>query len=80
MPKSAPTGRAFSPAHAPPDQWQLRNWCHERCGEWTPLQNGRERINIEELAVNVGRSPEDAARIADEAREANLLTRAFALA
>lgn len=66
--------------HGDKDQWQLRNWCHERCGEWTPLQNGRERINIEELAVNVGRSPEDAARIADEAREANLLAGAFALA
>lgn len=27
--------------HGEKDQWQLRDWCHERCGEWTPLQNGR---------------------------------------
>ena len=64
--------------HGGKDQWQLRDWCHERCGEWTPLQKWRERINIEELAVNAGRSQEDAARIADEGREAYLLSRAFA--
>ena len=66
--------------HGEKDQWQLRDWCHERCGEWTPLQNGRERISVRELAVNVGRNPEDAARIVDEAAEANLIARAFALA
>lgn len=66
--------------HGAKDQWQLRDWCHERCGEWTPLQNGRERISIEELAVNVGRSTQEAARIADEAREASLIGRAFACA
>ncbi len=66
--------------HGGKDQWQLRDWCHERCGEWTPLQNGRERISIREMAVNVGRNPEEAARIADEACEANLIARAFALA
>lgn len=66
--------------HGAKDQWQLRDWCHEQCGEWTPLQNGRERISLEELAVNVRRSAPEAARIADEAREANLIARAFSLA
>lgn len=64
--------------HGARDQWQLRDWCHERCGEWTPLANGRERIDIRHLAENVGRSTEDAAGIAEEAREANLLAVAFA--
>lgn len=66
--------------HGAKDQWQLRDWCHERCGEWAPLQTGRERISIEDLAVNVGRSPEEATRMADEARETNLIARAFSLA
>jgi len=66
--------------HGAKDQWQLRDWCHERCGEWTPLQNGRERIDIEELAVNAGHSQREALRIADGARETNLLARAFAQA
>ena len=66
--------------HGGKNQWQLRDWCHERCAEWTPLQNGRERINVEELALNTGRSEKDAHRIAHEARETNLLARAFAQA
>jgi uncharacterized phage-associated protein len=64
--------------HGDKDQWQLRDWCHQRCGEWTPLQDGRERIDIRELAENVGRSKYDADRIAEEACEANLLALAFA--
>lgn len=66
--------------HGGKTQWQLRDWCHERCAEWTPLQNGREHISIEELALNTGRSEKDAHRIAHEARETNLLARAFAQA
>lgn len=66
--------------HGARDQWQLRDWCHEHCGEWTPLQNGRERISIAELAINVGRTPQEAERLADEAREEFLIARAFALA
>ncbi len=66
--------------HGDKDQWQLRDWCHQRCGEWTPLQDGRERIDIRELAENVGRSKYDADRIAEEACEANLLALAFARA
>lgn len=64
--------------HGGKSQWQLRDWCHERCAEWTPLQNGRERIDIEELATNAGHSEKSARRIAHEARESNLLARAFA--
>jgi uncharacterized phage-associated protein len=63
--------------HGAKDQWQIRNWCHQNCGEWTPLEAGRERIMVEEIAANVGKSAAEVKRIAEEAAESNLLTRAF---
>lgn len=63
--------------HGSKDQWQLRDWCHERCGEWTPLQEGRERIDLEELARNVGKTEEQIKRIREEAAESNLLAQFF---
>jgi uncharacterized phage-associated protein len=66
--------------HGMKTQWQLRDWCHERCAEWTPLTNGRESIAIENIAESLGCSDEEIARIKDEALEANLLAAAFAQA
>ena len=63
--------------HGQKDQWQIRDWCHQNCGEWTPLQAGRERIQVEEIAVNVGKSESEARRISEEANEANLLSSVF---
>lgn len=59
--------------HGTKDQWQLRDWCHEHCGEWSPLQEGRERIDLEKVAVNVGKSDDEVRRIREEAAETNLL-------
>ena len=64
-------------AHGEKDQWAIRDWCHKNCGEWTPLQNGRENIQVEEIASNVGKTDSEVQRISDEARESNLLTAAF---
>ncbi len=66
-------------SHGAMNQWQLRDWCHQHCGEWTPLQTGRELISVEELAFHAGCSREEASRIADEARESNLIAAALAL-
>jgi len=63
--------------HGQKDQWQIREWCHQNCGEWTPLQAGRERIQVEEIAINVGKSESEARRISEEARESNLLSSVF---
>lgn len=63
--------------HGAKDQWQIRDWCHQNCGEWTPLEAGRERIMVEEIAVNVGKSEAEVKRITEEAAESNLLNRAF---
>lgn len=65
--------------HGGKDQWQIRDWCHQNCGEWTPLAAGHERIRIEDVAVNVGKSEAEVRRISEEARESNLLSSAFAV-
>lgn len=65
--------------HGAKDQWQLREWCHEHCGEWTPLERGRDRIHVENMARAVGKSDEQIRRISEGARELNLLDAAFCL-
>lgn len=59
--------------HGKKNQWELRDWCHEHCPEWSPLQEGRERIDIETLALNLGKREEEVRRIREEAIESNLL-------
>jgi uncharacterized phage-associated protein len=63
--------------HGGKDQWAIRDWCHQHCGEWTPLQSGRSSIMLEEIARNVGKSEIEVRRISEEAEESNLLNRAF---
>jgi uncharacterized phage-associated protein len=63
--------------HGQKDQWQIRDWCHQNCGEWTPLQAGREKIQVEDIAVNVGKSEAEVKRISEEATESNLLSAVF---
>jgi hypothetical protein len=43
--------------HQKHDQWAMRDWCHVHCGEWLPLQEGREHISLAKLAEEVGRDP-----------------------
>jgi uncharacterized phage-associated protein len=63
--------------HGDKDQWQLRDWCHERCEEWTPLEQGRDRITIEKLARALGKSDQQIERLNEEAAELNFLTDVF---
>jgi uncharacterized phage-associated protein len=63
--------------HGAKDQWALRDWCHQNCGEWAPLESGRERIHIEQIAQNVGKSDSEVRQISEEAMESNLLTSVF---
>src|SRR5262249_55627046 len=63
--------------HGSKDQWQLRNWCHEHCDEWTPLEQGRERIALDRIARAVGKTDEQIARLTEEAEELRFLSSAF---
>jgi hypothetical protein len=59
--------------HGAKDQWEIRDWCHQNCGEWTPLDSGSESILVEEIAENVGKSKAEVKRLCEEAAESNLL-------
>jgi len=63
--------------HGAKDQWQLRGWCHEHCEEWTPLEEGRERIPLERVARAVGKTDEQVARLTEEAAELSFLSAAL---
>jgi hypothetical protein len=63
--------------HGAKDQWEIRDWCHQHCGEWNPLQAGESSITVEEIATNVGKSEADVRRISEEAVESNLLNTVF---
>jgi len=65
--------------HGGMDQWQLREWCHLNCGEWTPMHGGRNTISVEEIAKNVGKSDAETQQIVEEAEESNLLGSVFSM-
>jgi uncharacterized phage-associated protein len=66
--------------HGAKDQWQLRDWCHEHCAEWTPLAQGHDRIPVERMAEAVGKTEDQIRHLAESAAELNLLDAAFARA
>jgi uncharacterized phage-associated protein len=52
------------------DQWALSDFCHQHCGEWLPLEQGREAISLAKLAEEVGRDPLE---VIENAAEQNFL-------
>ena len=66
--------------HGGKDQWQLVEWCHAHCGEWTPLARGCAPIAVERIGQALGKPPEVVSKLAREAAELNLLDEIFATA
>ncbi len=66
--------------HGRRDQWQLVDWCHAHCGEWTPLARGCAPIAVERMGQALGKPPEAVARLVREAAELNQLDEIFATA
>lgn len=66
--------------HGSKDQWQLVEWCHTHCGEWTPLARGCAPIAVERIAQALGKPPEVVQKLAREAAELNQLDEIFASA
>ena len=64
--------------HGPRHQWELVDWCHRHCGEWTPLARGCAPIAVERMGQALGKSPDDVQRLAREAAELNMLDEIFA--
>jgi uncharacterized phage-associated protein len=63
--------------HGSKDQWQLRDWCHGHCGEWTPLTRGCAPIAVERIAQALGKPPEQVRKLSREAAELNQLDEIF---
>jgi uncharacterized phage-associated protein len=66
--------------HGGRDQWQLVEWCHAHCGEWTPQARGCAPISVERIAQALGKPPELVQKLAREAAELNQLDEIFAAA
>ncbi len=64
--------------HGGKDQWQLVDWCHNHCGEWTPQARGCAPIAVERIAQALGKPPEIVQKLAREAAELNMLDEIFA--
>ena len=64
--------------HGQKDQWQMRDWCHKNCAEWTSLEQGRDRIPLERIALAVGKNSEQIRRLSENAEELNFLASEFA--
>ena len=63
--------------HGNKDQWQLREWSHERCEEWTPMARGRDRIPLAKMARAVGLNDEQIRQIEQDAEELNFVDAAL---
>ena len=59
------------------DQWQLREWSHERCEECTPLARGRDRISLAKMARAVGLNDAQIQQIEQDAEELNFVEAAL---
>lgn len=64
--------------HGARDQWQLVEWCHTHCPEWTPITRGCAPIPVERIAIALGKEPKEVLRLRQEAAELNLLDEIFA--
>ena len=65
-------------SHEHQSQWQLVDWCHEHCKEWTSVSSGKARISVEQIAEALGKDSNEIARVSREARELNRLNELFA--
>ena len=64
--------------HGGKSQWQLVDWCHDHCKEWTPVSGGRSPISVEQIGEALGKAGDEIAWLTREARELNRLNEIFA--
>jgi hypothetical protein len=66
--------------HGHRDQWALVKWCHKHCKEWTPLDEGRALIRLEDIGRAVGKTEKQRQRLKERADADAQLDRIFAAA
>jgi uncharacterized phage-associated protein len=59
--------------HGSKTQWELRDWCHDHCPEWTELDEGHCVITTTEIGRAVGKSEEEIREVVVNAREASFI-------
>ncbi len=64
--------------HGGKNQWELVDWCHAQCREWTPVSAGQAPISIEQIGAALGKDAAAQAWLTREARELNRLNEIFA--
>ncbi len=64
--------------HGGKTQWQLVDWCHDHCKEWTPVSSGKSPISVERIGEALGKAGDEIAWLTREARELNRLNEIFA--
>lgn len=67
-------------AHGHRDQWSLVKWCHKHCKEWTPLEEGRVIIPLDDIGEAVGKTAKQRRRLKDRVSADAQLNRLFATA
>lgn len=77
--RSAPA-RSERRAHGTRDQWELVEWCHAHCAEWTPVTRGCAPIVVERIGMALAKSPEQIRWLTQESVELNRLDEIFASA
>ena len=63
--------------HGGKNQWQLAEWCHHNCPEWTRVESSRVPITVEGIAEALRKGPEAIKRLQQEAAELNRLSEIF---
>ena len=59
--------------HGAKDQWQLRDWCHYNCPEWTELDEGHQVITTSEIGKALRKSEREIREVEVNAREASFI-------
>lgn len=54
------------------DQWELRDWCHANCPEWSDPGSSRTEIDLRVILTDAGFSEEDAEEVLDSLRAESL--------
>jgi uncharacterized phage-associated protein len=70
--------RAVWERFGPMDQWQLSRWTHANCREWKYPRGSCFEISDSDLLTALGRSPEDAANLAQDIQAERALDQFFA--
>jgi hypothetical protein len=60
-------------------RWEIRDYTHQHCKEWKDPHGSSRPISFEKLFQSLGRSSDDAKRLADHINEQQRIDELFAV-